>query len=321
MLVWGVWVGKILVEVLWGSNLGKIRGCDPDGDSRDEHVKILSDKVAGLDAELMGMALHMDEEFYSCFQTTIAGQRWILICGLKLVVMKCLQSSDYLIALGEAISHAIDKGMQHGLETGIDHGRAGRSLADVAAYAPSAEAKYVSAVHALRDLDFPLLSQLECQKDASIADIMSLLHLEGPAAETLEASQLQPSYEQLLLPIHRTEDNVVIGETSLSFSLDVVHDRVQRIRGDVASCRLSLYDVMVPLIKPLSVENLVGEASTVCLPATAALTTVFSTTFAQTSYVPSILVLDYDVLDAEPQTKAPTFALVVFKKEELETTP
>ncbi|GJR12003.1 hypothetical protein Tco_0794655 [Tanacetum coccineum] len=232
--------------------------------SQDEHVKILSDKVSGLDAEFMGMALHLDKEFYPRFWTTIAGQRWILSRGLKLVVMKCLQSSEYLIALGEAISRAIDKGMQNRLEAGIDHGRAGRSLVDVAAYDPSAEAKYVSAVHALRGLDFPLLSQLESQKDASIADIMSLLHLEGPAAENLEASQL--------------------------------------IRGDAASCCLSLYDAMVPLIKPLSAENLVGEAST-------------------TSYVPSILVLDYDVLDAEPQTEAPPFASVVFEKEELETAP
>ncbi|GKA61395.1 hypothetical protein Tco_0760802 [Tanacetum coccineum] len=137
MLVWGVWVGKILVEVLWGSNLGKIRGCDPDGDS----------PVWGCDS------------------------------------------------------------MHNGLEASIDHERAGRSLADIVAYDPSAEANYVSVVHALRGLDFPLLSQLESRKDTSIADIMSLLHLEGPATETPEASQLQPSYEQLMLPIHRTGAN------------------------------------------------------------------------------------------------------------------
>ncbi|GKF17950.1 hypothetical protein Tco_0062868, partial [Tanacetum coccineum] len=70
---------------------------------QDEQVKILSDKVAGLDVELMGMALHLDEEFYPCFLTTIAGRRWILSCGLKLVVMKCLQSLEYLASLGKAI--------------------------------------------------------------------------------------------------------------------------------------------------------------------------------------------------------------------------
>ncbi|GJY02162.1 hypothetical protein Tco_0360314 [Tanacetum coccineum] len=122
---------------------------------QDEQVKVLSDKKAGLDAELMGMALHLDEEFYPYFLTTIAGQRWILGRGPRLVVMKCLQSLEYLAALG----------------------------------GPSA-VYYVSAVNALCNVDFPLLAQLESHKDASIADIMGLLHLEGPAAEPLSAENL-----------------------------------------------------------------------------------------------------------------------------------
>ncbi|GKB72198.1 hypothetical protein Tco_0933610 [Tanacetum coccineum] len=145
---------------------------------QDEQLKFLSDKVAGLDAELMGMALHLDEEFYPRFLTTIAGRKWILGLGLRLVVMKCLQSPEYLAALGGAIGRAIYKGIQDGLATGIDHGKAGRGLVDVAAYNPSTEANYVSAVNALRAVDFPLLSQLESQKDASIADFMGLFHLE-----------------------------------------------------------------------------------------------------------------------------------------------
>nr|GEW14727.1 putative transposase (putative), gypsy type [Tanacetum cinerariifolium] len=47
-------------------------------------------------------------------------------------------------------------------------------------------ARCVSAVLAFRDLDFKLISRLESQKDASIADIMSLLRLERPSVETLE---------------------------------------------------------------------------------------------------------------------------------------
>nr|GFB07372.1 hypothetical protein [Tanacetum cinerariifolium] len=102
----------------------------------DAQVKVLSVRVVDLDSELMGMDVHLDEEFYPRFLTTIAGRR-------------CLES----------------------------------------------------------------------QKDASIADIMSLLLLEGPSAETLEGSQLQPSCKQILLPINRKEDKVVIGETSLFDSL------------------------------------------------------------------------------------------------------
>nr|GEW32745.1 hypothetical protein [Tanacetum cinerariifolium] len=195
-----------------------------------EAARILGDKVVGLDVELMRMDLHLDEEIYPRFLTTIVRRRWILGRGLRLVVMKCLQSLEYLAALEGSTSRVIDKGMQDGLIAGIDHGKAGRGLVDVDAYNPSAEANYVSAMNALRVVDFPLLARLESQKDASIADIMGLLHLEGSVAETLKASQLQPSHEQLMLPIHQTEDQVVIGETFLSFSLDIVHARVQRIR-------------------------------------------------------------------------------------------
>ncbi|GJX88752.1 hypothetical protein Tco_0340766 [Tanacetum coccineum] len=132
--------------------------------SQDEQVKVLSVKVAGLDAELMGMALHLDEEFYPCFLTTIAGR-------------------SILLLLGGAIDRAIDKGIQDGLAACINHGKTGRGLVDVATYNPSAKANYVFAINALCDMDFPLLAQLESQKDASITDIMGLLHLEGPAVE------------------------------------------------------------------------------------------------------------------------------------------
>nr|GEX41121.1 putative transposase (putative), gypsy type [Tanacetum cinerariifolium] len=117
---------------------------------QDVQVKVLSDRLAGLDSELISMALHLDAEFYPRFLTTIIGQRWILSHGVKLVFMKCLQLTEYLAVLGEAIGRAIDKGMQDGLVAGIDHGKARRGLVDVAAYNPSAEANYVFAMNALR---------------------------------------------------------------------------------------------------------------------------------------------------------------------------
>nr|GEV53918.1 hypothetical protein [Tanacetum cinerariifolium] len=150
---------------------------------QDVQVKMLSDRVAELDANLIGMALHLDEEFYPHCFTTIAGQR----------------------------------GMQVGLAAGIDLGKAEMDLTDVAAYDLSAKANYMSDVSALRVVNFHLLAQLESHKDASIADLLGLLHLEGPAAETPEAILLYPYPEQLMLPIHRLEDQLVIGETSLSF--------------------------------------------------------------------------------------------------------
>ncbi|GJX75071.1 hypothetical protein Tco_0313666 [Tanacetum coccineum] len=275
---------------------------------QNEQVKALSDRVTGIDSDLMEMALHMDEEFYPRYLTTIARQRWILNRGLKLAIMKCLQSPEYLTALGGVIGRAIDKGMQDGLAAGIDHGKARRGLVDVSAYNPSAEADYVAAINALRVVDFPLLAQLESRKDASMADIMDLLRLEGLAAENPEASQLQPSLEQLMVPIHQLEDQVVIRETSLSFSLDVAHNRVQRIRGDVAACRLSLTDAMVPLIKPLFFKRLTGEASTSGVLGMAT-TTTLSTNFIQANTVAPT-----------PSTEVPPSSKIVFEQEELDTT-
>ncbi|GJR95721.1 hypothetical protein Tco_0267895 [Tanacetum coccineum] len=162
-----------------------------------------------------------------------------------------------------------------GLVTDIDHEKVRRVLAEVAAYNPVTEANYVAAFNALR-----------------------------PAAETLEASQLQPSPDQLMLPIHRLEDQVVIGETSLSFSLDLAHARVWKLKEGAASRRLSISDALVPIVEPLSVENLVGEASTLGVPAAVATTTALSTTFAKAGSVPPI-----------PQTKAPPSSSIVFEKE------
>ncbi|GKA79767.1 hypothetical protein Tco_0786363, partial [Tanacetum coccineum] len=95
---------------------------------QDAQVKILSDRVAELDFKLMGIVVHLDEEFYPRFLTTIAGRRWIISHGFRLDVMKCLQSLEYVVALKTAIGLAIDKGMQTGLVAGIDHGKAERSI-------------------------------------------------------------------------------------------------------------------------------------------------------------------------------------------------
>ncbi|GJX27405.1 hypothetical protein Tco_0233701 [Tanacetum coccineum] len=261
----------------------------------EEEKGALESKVAALEsvdatkvAELASMTAQVEKDRLVGQVSSLEG-----ICsGLRDEVM------DYKL-FKEQIKAAQDDWAKDGLAAGIDNGKAGRVLANVVAYNPSAEADFVSAVNALRDVDFLLLAQVASQKDASIADIMGLLCLEGPAAKAPEAEQLQPSPEQLMLPIHHPEDQVVIRETSLSFSLDVVHSRVQRIRRDAPSQRLSITNAMVPLIEPLSAENLIGEASTSGVPV---ITTAMSTTFVQTSSVPPISAADPGVFSAEQPT-------------------
>nr|GEW13843.1 hypothetical protein [Tanacetum cinerariifolium] len=225
--------------------------------------------------------------------------RWIIGHGLRLAVIKCRQSPEYAAAFGVVIGLAIDKGIQARLVAGIDHGKARRGLADVDSYDPSVEARYVSVVLAFRDLAFTLLSQLESQKDASITNIMNSLCLEGLPAETLEVSWLQPAYEQLLLPVYRKDDNVVVIETSLSKSLNVVHDRVQNLKEGTISHRTSISNEMGALVDILSSKNLIGKASTSEVPTTAVATTTLSisVTAASTSSIPPISMADYDLLD------------------------
>ncbi|GJX11078.1 gypsy type transposase [Tanacetum coccineum] len=246
---------------------------------QDEQATVLGNRVAELDAQLLEMVAHLDEEFYPRFLTAISGRQWILTYGLKLVLLKCLQSSEYCHALGQAIGCAVNKGIQDGLRAGVDHGKAGRDLSVIEAYDPSAEAKYIDVVNALGTVDFSLLSELKSKKDASIVDLMDYLRLERPLAEIPRAKDLQPSPTQLMLPIHRLEDNVVLG--------------------------------------PLSSKSLTGEASTSAAPATSEPITTLSTTFVSSDVVPPLLISNDQVLDMEPHDEDPH--VVTFEKEELDT--
>ncbi|GJS19912.1 hypothetical protein Tco_0448544 [Tanacetum coccineum] len=214
---------------------------------QDAQMNIVNNKVVKLDADILEMALHLEEKFYPYLLTTISGRRWILTRGLKLAIVKCLNSPEYLMTLGSAISRAIEKGMQSRLSAGIDYWKAGRSLADVV--------------------------------DKSVADIINLIPLEGSLADAPGMSELHPDIKQLTLPIHRAEDQVVIGETSLSFALSVANSRVERIR-----------------------KSAVGASNSV--PTTVATTTALSTTFASTSSIPLITIEDYEIVNADSQEDA-----------------
>ncbi|GJX76539.1 hypothetical protein Tco_0323350 [Tanacetum coccineum] len=236
--------------------------------TQDEQIRVLGTRVAELDAQLLEMAAHLDEEFYPCFLTAISGRRWILTHGLKLVILKCLQSLEYCHALGTAIGCAVNK-----------------------AYDLSAEAKYIEVVNALGAVDFSLLSEIKYKNDASIMDLMDSLRLEGPLADIPGAEDLQPSLEQLRLPMHRLGENVVLGETSLSFSLQV----------------------------PLSSRSLIGEASNSATPATTESITTLSTTLATSDVIPPLVTFNDQALDTKLNNEDPP--VVTFDKEELVTSP
>ncbi|GJV09677.1 hypothetical protein Tco_1351218, partial [Tanacetum coccineum] len=141
-------------------------------DSLANQAMVLGNRVAELDAQLLEVATHLDEEFYPRFFTAISGRRWILTHGLKLVLFKCLQSTEYLRILGEAIGCAVNKGMQDGLAARIDHGKARRDLS--APVRGEIEEKRLSLTDAMVPLAEPLsLKSLIGEASTSAAPAMA----------------------------------------------------------------------------------------------------------------------------------------------------
>ncbi|GKB37329.1 hypothetical protein Tco_0882271 [Tanacetum coccineum] len=94
--------------------------------------------------------------------------------------------------------------MSEGLKYGVEHGEAKLDLAAIEAYDPEAEAKYVAALTALRDLKYPLVDQLEKLRDAPIDLLMASLHLESNSGEDAPEwiDELRLSTSQLKIPIY-----------------------------------------------------------------------------------------------------------------------
>ncbi|GJW90599.1 hypothetical protein Tco_0168152 [Tanacetum coccineum] len=132
---------------------------------QDDLMRPLKTRLAEIDADFTRCCMRFQESFHPHLLNIVAGRRWLLTHGMKLLVVKCLNSTEYMEALGHSFGCAIEKGMQEGLAVGIEHGQAGRCLTDLEAYIPSAEADFNSAIRDLRDLNFPLLQELSNKKD------------------------------------------------------------------------------------------------------------------------------------------------------------
>ncbi|GJU46673.1 hypothetical protein Tco_1203939 [Tanacetum coccineum] len=265
---------------------------------QDEKMAEVNEKFDKLCADFVEMALHLEEKFYPHLLTTISGRRWLLTHGMEFAVAKCLNSTEYLSILGAAIGKAVEKGMQEGLSAGITHGSEGRKLTDVAAYNPSAEADYLSALQRLQSVNFSLIGELKSNKDASVDTIM----MEDTLAERLGLTEAQPNVNQLMVPIRHSPNQCVIGATALSLSLDVSNSRVRKIRENIANHISALRGVFVPLSEPLSAAALEGTKG---IPGAAPdTTTALSVTFISSSVIPPISIDDYEVAHVDGQESA-----------------
>nr|GEV27295.1 hypothetical protein [Tanacetum cinerariifolium] len=161
-------------------------------------------RCAELDARLDALSIEFEEELYPHMFTAIAGHMWVIGHGLRLAVMKCGESLDMRQTFADVVSVGITKGMSEGLRHGVEHGQAQLNVESIEAYDPEAEAKFIAALLALKDLKYPLLEQLEGLKDAPIDVIMASLYLESDTGEDALSyiRDLRPSSSQLTIPVY-----------------------------------------------------------------------------------------------------------------------
>ncbi|GKD50929.1 hypothetical protein Tco_1279905, partial [Tanacetum coccineum] len=157
---------------------------------QDNLLRPLETRLAKIDADFTRCCMGFQESFHLHLLNVVAGRRWLLTHGMKLLMAKCLNSTEYMEAPRNAFSRAIEKGMQEGLASGIEHGQAGRCLTDLEAYIPSTEDDFNYAVSNLHGLNFSLLQEISNKKDASTWDIMDLLRLDDVVAEALGMTDL-----------------------------------------------------------------------------------------------------------------------------------
>ncbi|GKD93876.1 hypothetical protein Tco_1373713 [Tanacetum coccineum] len=174
----------------------------------EEFKKYEDDRVekrcAKIDARLDGLSIDFDDELYPHMLTAIAGCRWVIRHGMRLAVMKCVESIELRQTFANVVFARIAKGISEGLKYGVEHGEAKLDLAAIEAYDPEADTKFTTALQALKDLKYPLVDQLEQLKDAPIDLIMASLHLESDTGEDAPSfiRDLRPSSSQLKIPVY-----------------------------------------------------------------------------------------------------------------------
>nr|GEU42587.1 hypothetical protein [Tanacetum cinerariifolium] len=147
-------------------------------------------------------------------------------------------------------------------------------------------------------VNFSLTAKLKANKHASFETIMNLLHLEDALAKKLGLVESQPHVDQLMVPIHHSPDQRVIGASALSLSLDVSSSWVRKIKENIANHVSALRGVFVPLSEPLSAMDLEGTEGTFDALNT---TTALSVTSVSASTIPPISTDDNEVVHTDGQ--------------------
>ncbi|GJW57919.1 hypothetical protein Tco_0104650 [Tanacetum coccineum] len=244
----------------------------------------LKARWAEIDVDFIRCCMHFQETFHPHLLNNITRRRWFLTHSMRLLMAKCLNSTKYMEALGNAFGRAIEKGMQEGLAAGIEHGQAGRCLNDLEAYNPSMEADLIS---------------------PSRISVVWIFRF----SKSYLLRKMPPDVSQLMVPVCRKQDQAVIGSQVLSIALDICHGKVQKIERNLIERLPFLKDVFVSIDHPLSAEALTILLETPTEPPVTALTTTaLSTVVVRPSFDPSFSVEDYenpDLVGAVPKDVIP----------------
>nr|GEU77894.1 putative transposase (putative), gypsy type [Tanacetum cinerariifolium] len=237
-------------------------------------------RCAKMDARLEALSIDFDEELYPHILTAIAGRRWVIGHGLRLAVMKCGESTELRQAFANVVSAWIANGMSEGLKHEVEHEKANLSLEAIEAYDPEAGAKNMTALHALKDLKYPIVDQLKNLKDVPIDVIMASLHLESDTGDDAPPwiCELHPSSSQLMIPVYPEgrdptdpwayKEEILLG--------DVITANVSRVKkkkkcpvvsrthgvGSAHHARSDGVPVSVPTVAPQGFAILLADAAT-----------------------------------------------------------
>nr|GEU92898.1 hypothetical protein [Tanacetum cinerariifolium] len=212
-------------------------------------------RCAEMDARLDALSIDFDEELYPHMLTAIAGRRLV-------------------------IGHGDSKGMSEGLKYGVEHGKANLSLEAIEAYDSKAKAKYITALHALKDLKYPMVDQLESLKDTLIDVIMAALRLESDIGDDAPQwiPELHPSSSQLKILVYPelrdpTDHWACKEEMLLADAIAANVSRAEKKKkcrvvcrthrvGSAHHARPDGVSVLVPTVSPQGLAILLTDAAT-----------------------------------------------------------
>nr|GEV96412.1 hypothetical protein CTI12_AA544960 [Tanacetum cinerariifolium] len=132
-----------------GKSLLTMRTAATPGVKHDPVNDRVEKRCAEMDARLDALSIDFDEELYPHMLTAIAGRRWVIGYGFAL---ECGESTKLRQVFAAVVSAGIAKGMSEGLKYEVEHEKANLDLEAIEAYDPKAKTKYITALHALRDL-------------------------------------------------------------------------------------------------------------------------------------------------------------------------